>query len=98
MIINDYQFYPTPEAMADRMAEAAMELTKNVRGGEVNILEPSAGTGNLVTALYKAHESRYRGSMTVDCIEIEENLRAILKENFKDNSDVHIVWDDFSTF
>lgn len=98
MIINDYQFYPTPEAMADRMAEAAMKLTKNVRGREVNILEPSAGTGNLVTALYKAHEIRDRGSMTVDCIEIEENLRAILKENFKDNSDVHIVWDDFSTF
>lgn len=94
MIINDYQLYPTPEALADKMAEAARGLTKKV--SEPVFLEPSAGTGNLVNALYKS-EWKHRG-MTVDCIEFDAGLRPVLKETFKENNGVHVVWDDFLTF
>ena len=76
-------FYPTPPALAQRLVEG---LPMN---HTMHILEPSAGTGNLIFALapqiYSYYYSRScYGNMTlnVDCCEIDPALRSILKDNF----------------
>lgn len=66
------QFYPTPPQLADR----AWEKFKN--RDFVRILEPSAGSGDLVRAR-PGYESGYGRAVAVDCWEIDitrhENLR-----------------------
>ena len=77
-------FYPTPEKVAKKLLEG-LNLWKYE-----NILEPSAGKGNLVEALsraffqeqeYKPYRSEYR-NIHVDCIEIDPYLRSILAYEF----------------
>lgn len=77
-------FYPTPEKVAKKLLEG-LNLWKYE-----NILEPSAGKGNLVDALsqaffheqdYKWHRSAYR-TIHVDCVEIDPYLRSILSYEF----------------
>ena len=83
-------YYPTPEKLFH-------EITKKVDWGQIeNVLEPSAGTGHIVEYLLKAKEDwRYgglyrRGEIDIDCIEIEPEFRAILKDK-----GFRIVHDDF---
>ena len=70
------EFYPTPEKLADRM------LGK-VRHWETveAILEPSAGKGDIIRQLARRHITQ-RAKLCIDCIEIDPNLRAILKYTF----------------
>lgn len=77
-------FYPTPEKVAKKLLEG-LNLWKYE-----NILEPSAGKGNLVDTLsreffreqdYKPYRSEYR-TIHVDCIEIDPYLRSILAYEF----------------
>ena len=87
-------FYPTPASMASKMLEG-------IKWDYVStILEPSAGKGNLAEAInekwriyrcsrrYYAEEQR----ADIDCIEVDPNLRAILKEK-----KFRVVHDDFLT-
>ena len=74
---ND-QFYPTPDYVAEKMlADIDWDLIQNV-------LEPSAGKGDLVYAVIKSYAADYRRErkVNIDCIEIDPYLRAILKENY----------------
>ena len=90
------EFFPTPTALAGRMI------------GKINwkdvktVLEPSAGKGDIISAMIdcsKAWQSmlydQYRGSISdmVDCIEIDQNLQALLK-----GLGYRVVADDFLTF
>lgn len=88
-------FYPTPASMASKMLEG-------IKWDYVStILEPSAGKGNLAEAInekwriyrcsrrYYAEEQR----ADIDCIEVDPNLRAILKEK-----KLRVVHDDFLTY
>ena len=88
-------FYPTPASMASKMLEG-------IKWDYVStILEPSAGKGNLAEAInekwriyrcssrYYAEEQR----ADIDCIEVDPNLRAILKEK-----KFRVVHDDFLTY
>lgn len=76
------EFYPTPAALIDRMLSGID--WRMVR----NILEPSAGKGDIVhrilmknyTDSYNA-EDRFSG-IRVDCIEIDPHLTSVLKYNF----------------
>jgi len=70
------QFYPTPEDVIDRMM-ASSYITDKV------ILEPSAGSGNIVSWLTK------NGAAEVIACEIDDDLRAILANK------CHIVENDF---
>jgi len=85
ILIDDKNFYPTPEPLIYKMISDInfdMDLT---------ILEPSAGTGNIAEAIRRKLSSRKEED--IDCIEIEETLRLILKgKNFR------VVHDDFLTF
>ena len=74
------EFYPTPKALADRLIEKID--WKHVE----YVLEPSAGKGNLLHALarekHKHIDLRYTRSLKVDCVELDPNLRAILRDSF----------------
>ena len=88
-------FYPTPASLASKMLEG-------IKWDYVStIMEPSAGKGNLAEAInekwriyrcsrrYYAEEQR----ADIDCIEVDPNLRAILKEK-----KFRVVHDDFLTY
>jgi len=75
---ND-EFYPTPEPLAVKLL--SMIESTDIR----NILEPSAGKGDLVRAIIKKNYTKYGGRSTdVDCIEIDPYLRQILKFEFSE--------------
>lgn len=84
------EFYPTPAELADKM------LTGIDWRYIETLLEPSAGKGNLVEAALNAHKvlrNWTAQSLDVDCIEIDENLRHILK-----GKGFRVVHDDFLTY
>ena len=67
------QFYPTPEKLADKM------VSKLRLKNYMSVLEPSAGKGDLISALSRrAKEEGYK--FDLNCIEISPELRAILKD------------------
>lgn len=71
-------YYPTPKALIDKMLE-------DVNWSDTRyVLEPSAGTGNIVKELVKVNNN-YRRSVEVDCIEYDPEIRAILEYNFSHN-------------
>lgn len=73
------EFYPTPPALVARMLEGIE--WKYIQ----TVLEPSAGKGDILREIarkeYRLYEYRADG-LDVDCIEIDANLRQILKYNF----------------
>ena len=73
-------FYPTPANVVEKLLEG-IEWYKIE-----NILEPSAGKGNLVdgiAAAYKAESWRSRDAqLSVDCIEIDPYLRSIVQYKY----------------
>lgn len=84
-------FYPTPSAIADiLLSDINWHLIET-------ILEPSAGKGDLAKAAENASTIRsgswVQHSASVDCIEIDPTLRAVLKE-----SGCRVVHDDFITY
>lgn len=73
-------FYPTPPDLAEKLLEGIK--WHKIR----SVLEPSAGTGNLVEAIAHgaAHDSWRHSSerLEVDCIELDPGLRSILMAKF----------------
>jgi tRNA1(Val) A37 N6-methylase TrmN6 len=83
-------FYPTPEKLADRML-SAIEINRN----ENEILEPSAGKGDLADQIKKRFGRsvyRYR-TMNIDTVEINSELQHILR-----GKEYRVVHNDFLTF
>lgn len=101
-ITGSEDYYPTPEKLLD-------EITAGIKWEDVKyILEPSAGTGNICDWLKKErtgikrysrygeiteYESKYYLEVDIDCIEIEPEFRAILKDK-----GYRVVQDDFLKF
>lgn len=87
-------FYPTPPSLANRMLDG-------IRWDYIStVLEPSAGKGDIADAInqkWKIHRGRGWGrdekSADIDCIEVDPNLRAILKDK-----GLRVVHDDFLTY
>lgn len=79
---EDVGFYPTPPDLAEKMLDL-IDWDKTF-----TILEPSAGKGNIVDAiLQKAYYRRYNrysnnSGVSVDCIEIDPDLRGILRYKY----------------
>lgn len=82
-------FYPTPPDLAEEMVR---QLNLNHVS---SVLEPSAGKGDLVDALFRRDKAVHydRTTLDVDCIEINADLRLILK-----GKGYRVVHDDFLTF
>ncbi|WP_302429750.1 DUF4942 domain-containing protein [Fusobacterium varium] len=84
-------FYPTPEELIKLMV-SKIEKTKYQK--DLDILEPSAGRGDIADYLKKSSywENGFSAN-SVDCIEINENLQRIL--NGKEHT---LIFDDFLNF
>lgn len=82
------EFYPTPKELLDK-------ITAGIDWKMIQtVLEPSAGKGDIADYIkekYKCHT--YHDNLDIDCIEIDENLRRILK-----GKGLRVVHDDFLTF
>lgn len=91
MFTDNKDFYPTPEAIINKMLyDIDFRMIKS-------ILEPSAGKGNIVEAIKKKekfYSSTYnKVNYDIDCIEADQNLQSILKgKNFR------VVYNDFLTY
>ena len=90
------EFYPTPESLVKKMLEG-------VDWDYIHtILEPSAGKGDILREIAREENSyRNRHNFDVDCIEIDPNLRQILKYNFSDERQCQFDrWEDeeYKTF
>lgn len=71
------EFYPTPKELVEKM------LSKVNWDCVETILEPSAGKGNILREIARKEHQLYN-KFDVDCIEIDSNLRQILKFQFSD--------------
>ena len=93
MFTDNKDFYPTPKNIIDKMfCDLDFSIIRS-------ILEPSAGTGNIVEALKEKSDNhnKYYGKQyyqfDIDCIEADQNLQHILKgKNFR------VVYNDFLTY
>lgn len=75
------EFYPTPASLVQRM------LNKVQWDIVETVLEPSAGKGDIVRGIATGQfRKQRRDSLSIDCIEIDANLRAILKYNFSEEA------------
>ena len=91
MFTDNRDFYPTPQNLINKMlCDIDFKMIHS-------ILEPSAGSGNIIEAL-KQKEKLYttsysKFSFDIDCIESDQNLQSILKgKNFR------VVYNDFLTY
>jgi protein-L-isoaspartate O-methyltransferase len=78
-VVSAPQLFPTPPELAKRMVEAAFENGWGIQiCAEMNercrILEPSAGTGNIVRAIQEANQSLMADSCEVHAVEINSTL------------------------
>lgn len=80
---KDHQFYPTPTNLAERMARM-VDFTR-----VTTILEPSAGKGDMIKGIKRF----FKDSPVIDCVETDNHLRAILKDN-----KLNVVGDDFLSY
>ena len=91
MFTNNSDFYPTPKNLIDKMLDGLEWKMIHT------ILEPSAGKGDIVEVLREKQKFNNKWYTTIkldiDCIESDENLRAILKEK-----NIRVVHDDFLTY
>lgn len=75
-------FYPTPPGVVEQLLEGIDWYTV------VNVLEPSAGKGNLVDGVAGAWSDELKGyrhrdsTISVDCIEIDPYLRSIIQYEY----------------
>jgi len=70
-------FYPTPPALVEKML-AFIDFDRCY-----TFLEPSAGDGAIAWGIAERTNNGYRDSpATVDCIELDETLRALLRARF----------------
>lgn len=91
MFTENKDFYPTPEHLVNKM----------LSGLDFNfihsILEPSAGKGNIIDKLKEIEHPKYsynkKYDFDIDCIEIDDNLRSILK-----GKGYRLVYNDFLTY
>ena len=85
---KEFQFYATPEALADRLVDLASITNYRGEARPIKVLEPSAGQGAIVKAI-----ARRCPGMVVDCFELmpvnQTFLRSIPTAN--------LIGDDFLT-
>lgn len=91
MFTDNKDFYPTPEAIINKMlCDIDFRMIHS-------ILEPSAGKGNIIEAIKKKekfYSTTYnKFSYDIDCIEADANLQHILK-----GKEYRVVYNDFLTY
>jgi len=83
---DNKDFYPTPKALFNR-------LTSDIRRFDGNILEPSAGKGDMIRYIYDKQGWNGKDSVSIDAIENDERLVNVLV-----GEGYNVVWDDFLSY
>ena len=84
---EEKNFYPTPRTLLE-------EIFKGCAFGSIEtVLEPSAGKGDIVDFIKEKSSCIRNHEISIDCVEIDKNLRNILK-----GKGCRVVHDDFLTF
>lgn len=84
---NNKDFFPTPTSLSGQMIAC-------VKWHKVKtILEPSAGKGDICDAIMHYKDKKYYNKPNIDCIELDMNLRLILK-----GKGYRVVQDDFMAY
>lgn len=96
------EFFPTPQSLLEKIEIDFADMWESLPQ-ELTMLEPSAGKGDIAEWFKKRSsennywrcnkKSLYFMHADIDCIEIESELRAILK-----SKSYHLVHDNFLTF
>lgn len=96
------EFFPTPETFLEKIEIDFADMWENLPR-DISILEPSAGKGDIAKWFKNRASDNYywqQGKRNlyftradIDCIEIEPELRSMLK-----GKSYHLVHDDFLTF
>jgi phospholipid N-methyltransferase len=81
-VVSANQLFPTPEKLADRMVDLA-----DIQPGQ-RLLEPEAGTGNIVWAIMRNHAIESNGT-ELTAVEINYDLAKELARSFQDVSVKH---------
>lgn len=85
-MLNNKTFYPTPKNLIRKMVE-------KVHLPAVNVLEPSAGKGDIVDYLKDQRYDYRRSFHNISAIEIDQDLRATLR-----GKNVKVIDSDFLTY
>jgi hypothetical protein len=103
MFNDNPDFFPTPKELVFKMLDKLNEENKHTIGGIRYILEPSAGKGNIIKYYKEYYDKQYSSywsgknraekDLTFDAIELDENLRNLLR-----GKGVNLVHDDFLTY
>jgi len=70
-------FYPTPKPLISKMMY-------KVTGSHMNILEPSAGKGDIIEHIKESYKRKWQHSK-FSAIEIEQDFRAVLVSTSRDS-------------
>lgn len=95
---QDKQFYPTPKSLLEKIDmdfRKQFECFHDEDKYDIKVLEPSAGKGDIAEYLsrYWGGSWKFTPRCKVECIEIDSNLQAILKDKH-----YPVVYNDFLTF
>lgn len=82
---KDFQFFATPDDLADELVRYA-----NIEDG-MKVLEPSAGQGAIIEAIYRAFPRYMKGSndkhcVTVDFYELMDINKEVLSQKIENNN------------
>ncbi len=81
---NSKTFYPTPKNLIRKML-------KKIKDSPVDILEPSAGKGDIIEAILD--DQRHSQRLNISAIEIDDNLQCTLK-----GKNIKVIDSDFITY
>ncbi|MBQ8331169.1 MAG: DUF4942 domain-containing protein [Clostridia bacterium] len=95
---QDNQFYPTPDSFLEKIG---IDFNSQIKSFckehryDIRVLEPSAGKGNIADHLktWGGYSFSTTPRCKVECVELDPNLRMILK-----GKNYPVVHDDFLTF
>lgn len=86
------EFYPTPKDFIKKIFDD-FNIRKNIKEFyNMSILEPSAGRGDICDCL-KEYFWRYSESLDIDCIELDNDLRNVLR-----GKEYRVIYNDFLKF
>lgn len=86
-MLKNKTFYPTPKKLIRKMAD-------KVQGNPINVLEPSAGRGDIIEFLKDRSRYNYNRNFNhISAIEIDQDLRATLR-----GKNIKVIDSDFLTY
>ena len=91
MLFSTLTSYYTPEVLTKQMTSAALNYFSNNQVSTISVLEPAAGTGNLIFSLLDSNLNLTNPiNLTIDAVEMDNFTATILEKNLKTVSNVKL--------